>query len=206
MNDELKQREEQLSALADGQLQGQEFEQAMHWAATAQGQATWTTYQVIGDVLRSAELAQHGHHDLLAGIRTRLAQENAAPALMQQPRPPLQSAQLEQVAPPGRSQAANASVFRWKMVAGLASLAAVSALGWHMALAPAESGGGSLVAVSAPATASPAPNHPQASASVMLRDPRLDELMAAHQQYGATTTLQMPAGFLRNANFAASNR
>jgi sigma-E factor negative regulatory protein RseA len=50
------------------------------------------------------------------------------------------------------------------------------------------------------------PNHPQASASVMLRDPRLDELMAAHQQYGATTTLQMPAGFLRNANFAAPNR
>ena len=196
MNDELKQREEQLSALADGQLQGQELEQAIGWTATAQGQATWTTYHVIGDVLRSAELAQHGHQDLLAAVRARLAQENLSPSL--------QSAQLEQVAPPGRSQAANASVFRWKMVAGLASLAAVSALGWHMALAPTDSSDSpqQMAGQSFPQLT----NHPQASTSVMLRDPRLDELIAAHKQYGTTTTLQMPAEFLRNANFAAPSR
>ena len=29
---------------------------------------------------------------------------------------------------------------------------------------------------------------------VMIRDPRLDELLAAHGQYGNTTALQMPAG------------
>ncbi|MDU7587859.1 MAG: anti-anti-sigma factor, partial [Acidovorax sp.] len=41
---------------------------------------------------------------------------------------------------------------------------------------------------------------------VMLRDPRLDELLAAHKQFGSTTALQMPAGFLRNATFEAPAR
>ena len=34
---------------------------------------------------------------------------------------------------------------------------------------------------------------------VMLRDARLDELLAAHQQAGGAS--QMPSGFLRNATF-----
>jgi sigma-E factor negative regulatory protein RseA len=41
----------------------------------------------------------------------------------------------------------------------------------------------------------------QPGAQVMLRDPRLDELVAAHRQYHGATNLQMPAGFLRNATF-----
>ena len=35
----------------------------------------------------------------------------------------------------------------------------------------------------------------------VLRDPRLEELMAAHRQAGGMSALQMPAGFLRNAAF-----
>lgn len=229
MNDEHTQCE-RLSALADGQLQGEEFTQAMHWACTTQGQATWVTYHVIGDALRSAELAQHGHSDILTGIRARLAQETP-------PLQPLPTAVLEQIAVPAQTQAANASLFRWKMAAGFASLAAVSAIGWHVALH--ELSGNSSTAARAtlavaqpnPAPllahlpAPPAPLNPlnppapqfagaqqpptatlSHNSSVMLRDPRLDELMAAHKQYGATTTLQMPAGFLRNANFATSGR
>ena len=38
---------------------------------------------------------------------------------------------------------------------------------------------------------------------VMLRDPRLDELVAAHRHYHGANNLQMPAGFLRNATFAS---
>jgi len=41
----------------------------------------------------------------------------------------------------------------------------------------------------------------QQDAAVMLRDPRLDALLAAHRQHGGVTALQMPAGFLRNATF-----
>ena len=41
---------------------------------------------------------------------------------------------------------------------------------------------------------------------VMIRDPRLDELLAAHKQFGSTSALQMPAGFLRNATFESPGR
>ena len=45
-----------------------------------------------------------------------------------------------------------------------------------------------------------------AASGVMLRDPRLDELMAAHKQFGGTSALQMPSGFLRNATFDGPTR
>ncbi len=41
---------------------------------------------------------------------------------------------------------------------------------------------------------------------VMLRDPRLDELLAAHRQFGGTSALQMASGFLRNATFEPPGR
>ena len=42
--------------------------------------------------------------------------------------------------------------------------------------------------------------------TVMLRDSRLDELLAAHPQYSSAPNLQMPASFLRNASFATATR
>jgi len=44
------------------------------------------------------------------------------------------------------------------------------------------------------------------SGAVMLRDPQLDALLAAHRQHGGVTALQMPAGFLRNATFNEASR
>ncbi len=206
MNDELKQRE-QLSALSDGQLQGDEFAQAMAAAATPEGHATWAMYHLVGDVLRSPELVHHGrNNDLLSAVRARMAQE---------PLPKPQPAPLQQVARHGKAQAANVSVFRWKMVAGFASLAAVSAIGWNAAIGLRdEAVPGAQLAAAVPAQAPapaaiPAPmvavaadgDGTQPGAQVMLRDPRLDELVAAHRQYHGATNLQMPAGFLRNATF-----
>jgi sigma-E factor negative regulatory protein RseA len=40
----------------------------------------------------------------------------------------------------------------------------------------------------------------------MIRDPRLDELLAAHKQFGGASALQQPAGFLRNATFQPAGR
>ena len=94
MNDELKQRE-QLSALADGQLQGEEFAQAIAAAATPEGHATWAMYHLVGDVLRSPEMVHHGRNDLLSAVRARMAQE---PLPQPQPAPGCR-------APAGRSSA-----------------------------------------------------------------------------------------------------
>jgi sigma-E factor negative regulatory protein RseA len=36
----------------------------------------------------------------------------------------------------------------------------------------------------------------------MIRDPRLDELLAAHKQFGGVSALQQPAGSLRSVSLA----
>lgn len=195
MNQDLKQRE-QLSALADGQLQGDELAQALRFAAQDDGRDAWQLYHLVGDVLRSSDLARPADGGaFLAQLQQKIAQEPVRPGTAQEV--------LVQVQP---RQAANASLFRWKMMAGFASLAAVAAMGWNVL--EAQRGGVQGPQLAAAPTVAPAQvvatsgQDPQ----VMLRDPRLDELLAAHKQFGGATALQMPAGFLRNANFESPSR
>lgn len=203
MMDELGRRE-QLSALADGQLEGEELSDALAWASQDQGLATWELYHMVGDVLRSSDLAKPSDSAFLARLRVELASETVS-------RPAVPAAQpvVGVVATAGQTEAANASVFRWKMVAGFASLAAVAAIGWTSLVSLQEGGtpgaAGQLAAApdrSAPVVAVADSDGQQ----VMLRDPRLDELLAAHKQFGSTSALQMPAGFLRNATFETPGR
>lgn len=238
MNDNLMKREH-LSALVDGEASPQHMQAALAYAESDEGQQAWRMYHLIGDVLRSPELAHHSQHDVLSGVRAQMARE---------PRPGAGSAdapwsvgELEQIAPAqGRQRsvgngatvlefpardAANASVFRWKMAAGFASVAAVAAIGWGVMLG---SGAGTPMSGTQLALVSPAqiqaaaggdaepPLGAQAQSSavvavagpngqsVMLRDPRLDELLAAQPQNSSAANLQMPASFLRNANFAST--
>lgn len=212
MDKNLTQRE-QLSALADGQLDNEAWDQAMQFAHDDEGRATWNLYHLVGDVLRSPELAQHADNgQFLQRLQLRLADEPV-------PGRPVQE-NLQIVVPPQvrAVQAANASVFQWKMVAGLASVAAVAVVGWSSwSSLQSTPTGASMAALSgAPAAAvvvalpAAAPVVAQAgkppAEPIMLRDPRLDELLAAHQQFGSTTALQMPARFLRNATFEAPAR
>lgn len=200
-------RSEQLSALADGQLQGDEFAAALAWAAEDEGRDLWGVYHLVGDVLRSSDLARPANPAFLSRLRDELAKE-ASP---QRPQAPVELDQLDHIAA-HLPDAANASVFRWKMVAGFASLAAVAAIGWTSFSQLQGAGGpGAQLAASSPerATAQGAPVVAVADADgqqVMIRDPRLDELLAAHKQFGSTSALQMPAGFLRNATFETPGR
>lgn len=201
---EQEMNKELLSALVDGELRGEELEQALACAESAEGCASWELYHVVGDVLRSPDLAHHSQHDLLSSLRAQLAQE---PVLQ------LQAAELEQVAAamaPAQSQApvvalrdpaANSSVFRWKVAASFATVAAVAALGWNLvATTPMDGQGAQLASVQ---SVVPAPVLVVASENgEVLRDPRLDALLANHQQYTSRASLQPPAEFLRNASFA----
>lgn len=201
MNQELKQRE-QLSALADGQLDGDELAEALRFAAQDEGRGTWQLYHLVGDTLRSSELARADDGGaFLARLRQQLDQEPAPLHPVQEiavQTEPLKALQW---------QAANASVFRWKMVAGVASLAAVAAIGWNT-LDTSRSGahGGPQLAAAPAVTATQVATAGGQEPQVMLRDPRLDELLVAHKQFGGATALQMPAGFLRNANFDSPSR
>lgn len=197
---------EQLSALVDGQLQGGALDTALALAAQSQGQATVQLYQFIGDVLRSPDLAQPADTDFLERLRGHLADEVPYPV-----RSPKASGSVE-LPVPAYAPAANASVFRWKMAAGFASMAAVAAIGWTSISglqSPTTAGLPQMAASSlTPPPGSVAPTVVAGSegAQVMIRDPRLDELLAAHKKFGSTNALQMPATFLRNATFEAPDR
>jgi sigma-E factor negative regulatory protein RseA len=75
---------------------------------------------------------------------------------------------------------------------------AVAALGWSWI---SGSPGEAQLARVAPTPATDVPQAP-----VMIRDARLDELLAAHRQSGGASALQMPSGFLRNATFEGPAR
>ena len=68
---------EALSALADGQAQASEVSRACAaWREDADARSSWQAYHLIGDVMRSDDLAQgSGSADFLAKFRDRLAQE-----------------------------------------------------------------------------------------------------------------------------------
>ena len=74
MTENLNQKE-MLSALADGQLSGNALTQALEFSSQDEGRETWQLYQLVGDVLRSPELARPvDNGDFLARLRTQLAQ------------------------------------------------------------------------------------------------------------------------------------
>jgi sigma-E factor negative regulatory protein RseA len=98
----------------------------------------------------------------------------------------------------------------WRRVAGLASVALVGVLAWQGYQFVGERGQSvaapQLAQLPAQAPASAVLAEGSGAAEVMLRDPRLDAMLAAHRQFGGTSALQMPSGFLRNATFEEGNR
>ena len=187
--------QELISALADGQLRGEAFARAVQVAAAdARARETWCAYHVVGEVLRTGRASPGSSPEaFLARLQQRLREEPGTSGT------PLA---VVPVSVERREPAAND--WLWKLVAGVASVAAVTAVGWNLwgsagigsaqpqlAAAPAASG---VIAVSAE-TAAP-----------MMRDPRLDQLLQAHRHLGGGTALGTTSGFLRNATFEGPAR
>lgn len=202
-----------LSALADGQLRGEAFALAVERVAQQpEAQATWHAYHVVGDVLRSNDLAFCADDQgFLARFQDRLALEPVfspnvnttnliAIAAYKSSANALLDAQDRSDDMP-----ANVPRFHWKMVVGVASLLAVVAVGWNAVGGLETTASGEQLAQMSSA-APPLQTMALANASseapqAMLRDARLDALMAAHKQFGGTSALQMPAGFISSATF-----
>jgi sigma-E factor negative regulatory protein RseA len=191
--------QELISAMADGQLQGEALARGVEVAARDPAALeAWHTYHLIGDILRSGEFTMGTvPAAFLSRLQIRLHEEQRlAPAA----RADIQVAPSRATVS-AHHPAANDASFRWKLVAGFASLAAMAAIGWTVA---------------GPFTGKP--EQAQLAAAqrgtvlagtergVMIRDPRLDELLAAHRQLGGASALQTPAGFLRNATFEGPAR
>lgn len=193
--------DELISALADGQLRGSELARAVALAAGDRaGRSTWQAYQTVGEVLRSGGAARGNTtpEAFLARLQAKLQTETVHAQLATVP---------AAVAVVARSQE-SANDWRWKLVAGVASVAAVAAIGWNMAgpaLVPAAQP--QLAALPAPATAA-VQAVPEAATqqAAMIRDPRIDQLLAAHRQLGGAIAWQSTSGFLRNATFEGPAR
>ena len=215
MNDSSDKLREQVSALLDGQLHGDDFARAVEQVCGHEElRGTWHAYHVVGDVLRSGEhVACQDAAAFMGRFRERLAAERVQPVV----------ATVSTVE--ALSEAANEPVFRWKLVAGLASVAAVAAIGWSWTSGTLQGSAGaqmaqqqqSITGTAVPVLASsvqPAAEPATTATRVlvgesqtpqlMLRDPRLDALLEAHQQAGGAS--HMPSGFLRNATFEGQSR
>jgi len=201
------QTKELLSALADGQLAGEDFSAALQacrddeFAETSF--ANWNTYHLIGEALRSPGLAvKSADLEFVNRLSQRLAQEpllGAAPRSVDPDSVASAKGVVASALIHHRGPATNDANFRWKLVAGFASLAAVSVIGWNAS--------GLLVTGPAPQLAQASGVQQVVVASPqgpVMRDARLEELLAEHKQLAGAPALHVTSGFLRNAIFDTS--
>ncbi|WP_296490048.1 sigma-E factor negative regulatory protein [Rhodoferax sp.] len=233
MTDKSMRNTELVSALVDGQLRGDEFSNALaQLDASSEARQSWHAYHVLGDVMRTGQsTASAKDADFVMRLRARLQQEAAPLALHPAGDLLADNARVSDTQARTAPRLVSANDNAWRLVVGLASVAVVGVMAWQ-GFQDSGSQGAQLATapVAAPATAAqPAPssatlasmgdlsatpsrdgagkNEPTVSAApVMIRDPQLDALLAAHRQFGGTSALQMPTGFLRNATFEEGAR
>lgn len=210
-----------LSALADGEISAAELGALLSsFQVAGETLADWHAYQVIGDVLRGHEdpINSKPTNDFLAAVRRGLQTQG-----IEAPATPLRPAQVAAVRAESRtSEAANDAVFRWKLVAGFASLAAVMAVSWSVLVGSGGAQDGAagaqlastsprtdpmhmLLSTTAAAAAVPSPAL-NTDRGVLIRDAQLEALLAEHRQHAGMSALQMPSGFIRNATYDAAGR
>jgi sigma-E factor negative regulatory protein RseA len=206
-----------LSALVDGELDAASVQRmCAAWREDASVRSTWHAYHLIGDVLRSEDLASAGRHDeaFLAGLRARLAQEPVvlAPAPRAVPEPKQAPAALRR-----RMWTAPVAVAAgFVAVAGVLVVTRVAAPGGDgqgastlVALQPA---GAAQQARTVPASSTSLPDTPIEVATALgpdlklIRDVRLDRYLAAHKQFDRGAAVSVPGVMLRNAAAVAPER
>lgn len=214
---------EVLSALADGEVDRRSAaDLTARWRDDPELRSRWHGYQLIGDAMRSDELAGRGRDaDFVNRLRVRLEREPVVLA----PQRPAEIAPADAPRVPGLARrwatpAAMAAGFL--MVAGavlvtrspislpqqeIAIKEAPSASSVRVATAGAGSSPASLepsqvlVTSAAPAPSARASDAAVPFAGVLLRDARMQQYFEAHQQFGGSTALGLPSAFLRNATF-----
>lgn len=176
-----------LSCLLDGEADAQGAEEAsLAWRERPECRAQWHRWHLIGDVMRSGELASNPAHDaaFLAGMRARLAQEPPllapAPLVARRPR-------HVWVVP-----AAVAAGF--VAVAGVVVAVRVQDGGATPAMLASSSARPGVVAVG---TAAPPVGGAPAADATMLRDAEIDRYFLAHRKAMSPVT---PGGAPRNVD------
>lgn len=211
MTQETMNDHEVVSALADGQLRGDEFVRAVNLLeSSSEHRSTWHAYHAVGDMMRTgACLTIERDSAFLQRLRLNLEQEPSPTKGVAAFASGLAESRLE--TRQDSVLAGNDASFRWKAWGGIVSVVAVSFVAWQMFTgADTPNGLAQMVPPTVP-TQALAQNEPSDLAAidgqaVMIRDPRLDALLAAHQQLGGTSAFQNPTGFVRSATFTGADR
>lgn len=198
--------QEPLSALVDGELGDDEVAPLCRgWSSDPELRRRWHAYHLIGDVLRSDDLASHGARDaaFLARLRGRL---EAEPVVL---------------APEAKTERAARRRWGWRAPAAVAAgfvavagtvvvLQRPAPLG-EMTTARSASVAPAAQVVAFPAAASQ-PLVETAEAPIVvanptvIRDARLDRYLSAHQQFAGSSALGQSSRFLRAATVEAPAR
>jgi sigma-E factor negative regulatory protein RseA len=189
---------EQISALADGELAEQHVDVALAALRHADERADWEIYHQIGDVLRSDDMAVTLSPGFAARMALRLEAEPTiiAPAAVSPSKhvPAHMAAQ-------GSSQ-----LKRWAMpsvvaAAAMATVAFITTpqLMVAMKAEPAISEA-TTIAASAPQAVAVSASAPE---GVILRDPRIDDYLLAHQRF--SPSVYSSAQYARSATFATDS-
>ncbi len=198
---------ERLSALADGEVDGAAAADACGaWKSDAELRRTWHAWHLIGDVLRSEDLASSAGRDqaFLVALRVRMAAEPVV--LAPEPLP------VSSPVPSRRSTG------RWLLTSSVAA-SFMMVIGTFVVLGPTgtPTSPAPTLARSAPPASADGPIRqasiresaaPEAVAlnGRMIRDARLERYLAAHKQFAGTSALGVPSTFLRSATVDAEPR
>lgn len=189
-------RRARLSALMDGDADDAGAAEACaDWRADGAARDAWHAYHLIGDVLRSEDLAHAVSRDeaFLAALRGRLVAEPVvlapqAPMRRRTPRPVW-------LAP----AAAAAGVMAVAGVLVVTRMAAPGAGPADRTLAAAGAATASTVAVRSDGEFIVADGK-------LIRDARLERYLAAHKQYGGSSVVTVPGAVLRSGTARSAER
>ncbi len=197
-----------LSALADGELSEDGVRRVCHaWRDDPQTRETWHTYNLIGDVMRSEDLATSPLRDerFLAGLRARLADEPVvlAPQVAAPRVADVRGAAA--VSAGGRRANGRPWMAPVAVAAGFVVVVGALVVVTQVSQPGVTESARSALASSSPVAVAVASRDPVASSPEfvatgdVIRDPQLDRYLLAHKQFAGSTVLGAPSGFLRNA-------
>lgn len=200
---------EQISALVDGELEESRIDAVLALLQDAEGRAAWERYHQAGDALRSDDIPLTVSADFSRNLFARLDAEpiiiapaalparTAAAASQQDIRVPASASvrQLKRFALPGMVAAAAVATVAFittpqLMMSGARPEAAVA-----VAAQPA------LTTAALEPQATLVPAAAEAEPDVMLRDPRIDDYLFAHQRF--SSSVYSTAQFARSTTFTS---
>ncbi len=198
---------EQISVLADGELTDQHLDVALAALRQNDALADWEIYHQIGDVLRSDDMAL----GLSAGFAARMAARlEAEPIIVA----PATSNDRLTVSLPSPETRTRHPAKRWA-IPGMAAAAAMAVVAFvatpqlmvAMKGEPASSDAARVALTEVESTANTASSASTVSASategLVLRDPRIDDYLLAHQRF--SPSLYSAAQYARSATFATDS-